>query len=108
MALAALRMELRRFITTPGATPLRISKSGLRARTRDTAITFSREQICSHGGLELVRHNLEQIDLRARVRKAMAGHGPEGDYGFVRMLLVVAGLCDLIPFSCTSSSGCGE
>jgi hypothetical protein len=71
---------------------VRISKSALRARPRDIAITFSDEQISSHGGLELIRLYFDQIDLRAQVRTAMAKHGPQGDYGFVHMLLAVVGL----------------
>jgi hypothetical protein len=71
---------------------VRISKSGIRARVNDLPITFSEERISAHGGLELVRHFLEALGLRQRIEKTMRGHGAEGDYGFVRILLAVMGL----------------
>jgi hypothetical protein len=71
---------------------VRISKSEIRARTRDLPITFSSERISAHGGLEIVRRFFELIDLRGRVRDRMHGVGREGDYGFARMLLAMVGL----------------
>ena len=64
---------------------MRITKSELRARVHDHPITFGTERISSHGGLELVRLFLKQIDFSARVRAAMGEHGRGGDYGFVGM-----------------------
>ena len=66
---------------------MRISKSQIRARTRDLPITFSEERISSHGGLELVRRFFDLIDFRARVDDGMRGLGRGGDYGFTRTLL---------------------
>ncbi len=71
---------------------MRISKRAIRARIQDLPITFSEERISAHGGLELVRGFLATLDFRRRVEKAMRGHGHEGDYGFVRILLTVMGL----------------
>jgi hypothetical protein len=71
---------------------VRISKSQIRARTRELPITFSEERISSHGGLELVRRFLDLIDFRARVDDGMRGLGRGGDYGFTRTLLAVIGL----------------
>jgi len=68
---------------------VRISKSQIRARTRELPITFSGERISAHGGLEIVRRFFELIELRTRVRDRMRGVGPGGDYGFVRMLLTI-------------------
>jgi len=55
-------------------------------------LTFSEERISAQGGLELVRRFLERLDFRARVRDTMGGHGRDGDYGFVRLLLATMGL----------------
>jgi hypothetical protein len=71
---------------------VRISKSQIRARTQDLPITFSEEQISSHGGLELVRRFMNLIDFRSRVRDGMRGLGRDGDYGFTRTLLSVIGM----------------
>ncbi|NRA04009.1 MAG: IS1380 family transposase [Myxococcales bacterium] len=71
---------------------MRISKNAIRARTRDLPITFSDERISSHGGLEIVRHFFDLIDLRARVRDRLRGVVPDGDYGFTRILLALIGL----------------
>jgi hypothetical protein len=71
---------------------VRISKSEIRARTRDLPITFSDEKISSHGGLEIVRRFFGIIDLRTRVWDRLQGVLPEGDYGSVRMLLSLIGL----------------
>ncbi|MFQ5700170.1 MAG: IS1380 family transposase [Myxococcota bacterium] len=71
---------------------MRISKSQIRARSRDLPITFSSERISAHGGLEIVRRFFELIDLRARMRAALRGVVRDGDYGFTRMLMAVIGL----------------
>ena len=71
---------------------MRIPKREIQARPQDIPITFSEERISAHGGLELVRHFLELIAFRSRVRETLRGLGREGDYGSVRMLLAVMGL----------------
>jgi hypothetical protein len=71
---------------------VRISKRAIRARTQDLPITFSRERISAHGGLEVIRRFLRLLDFRGFVLDRMRGVGPEGDYGFARMLLAVLGL----------------
>jgi hypothetical protein len=72
---------------------VRIPKKQIRARfPAEVPITYSEERISSHGGLELVRRFFEHLGLRGRIRKAMGGLGPEGDYGFVRILLAVIGM----------------
>lgn len=71
---------------------MRISKSQIRARTRELPITFSSERISSHGGLEIVRRFFEWIDLRSRMRDGLHGVVPDGDYGFTRMLMALIGL----------------
>ena len=71
---------------------MRISKSEIRARTRDLPITFSSEKISAHGGLEIVRRFFGLIDLASRVRGRMQGVVYDGDYGFTRMLLALIGL----------------
>jgi hypothetical protein len=71
---------------------VRISKSQIRARTRDLPITFSGERISAHGGLEILWRFFQLLDFRCFVRDRMRGLGPEGDYGFVRMLTALLGL----------------
>ena len=72
---------------------MRITKSRIRARAgADLPITFSDERISAHGGLELVRRFLETLAFRRRVADAVRGVGPEGDYGFVRILLSLMGM----------------
>lgn len=69
---------------------MRLSRSSIRARVKsDLPITFSDERISAHGGLELFRRYLVAIDLPARLRRAL---GDAGDYGAVRLVLVVIGL----------------
>jgi hypothetical protein len=53
------------------------------------ALTFSEEAISAHAGLELFRRYLVAIDLPARLRRAL---GDDGDYGAVRLVLMVIGL----------------
>ena len=55
----------------------------------DLPICFSEESISAHGGLELFRRYLVAIDLSPRLRQAL---GDVGDYGAVRMGLLVVGL----------------
>jgi hypothetical protein len=70
-----------------------LSKARIRARIKgDLPITFSTERISAHGGLELFRRYLVQIDLAGRVRRALGGWGLDTDYGVVSLLLCVIGL----------------
>lgn len=72
---------------------MRLSRSTLRARVKsDLPITFSDEKISAHGGLELFRRFLGVIDLPGRLRAAFRGTSLEGDYGVVRMTLLMIGL----------------
>ena len=72
---------------------MRLSRSSIRARVkRDLPITFSQERISAHGGLELFRRFLVLRGFADRVRKALAGTAVDGDYGVVRMVLVVVAL----------------
>jgi hypothetical protein len=69
---------------------VRLSRNRIRARVNhDLPIRFSEESISAHGGLELFRRYLVAIDLPARLRQAL---GDVGDYGAVRMVLLVVGL----------------
>ena len=69
---------------------MRLSRNRIRARVNhDLPIRFSEESISAHGGLELFRRYLVAIDLPARLRRAL---GDAGDYGAVRMVLLVVGL----------------
>lgn len=69
---------------------MRLSKNRIRSRVNhDLPIRFSEEAISAHGGLELFRRYLVAIDLPGRLRRAL---GDAGDYGAVRMVLVVVGL----------------
>jgi hypothetical protein len=72
---------------------VRIPKRQIRARfSSNVPITYSEERISAHGGLELVRWFFEQLGLRGRIQQAMGNLGPEGDYGFVRILLALVGM----------------
>jgi hypothetical protein len=69
---------------------VRLSRNRIRARVNhDLPIRFSDESISAHGGLELFRRYLVSIDLSQRLRRAL---GDAGDYGAVRMVLLVVGL----------------
>ncbi len=69
---------------------MRLSKKQIRARVKhDFSITFSDERISAYGGLELFRRYFVAIDLAGRLRRAL---GDAGDYGAVRLVLVVIGM----------------
>jgi hypothetical protein len=53
---------------------------------------FSDEKISAHGGLELFRRFLVAIDLPSRVRAAFRNTSLDGDYGAVRMVMLLIGL----------------
>ena len=72
---------------------MRLSRSAIRARVKsDLPITFSDEKISARGGLELVRRFLVAIDLPGRLRSAFRSTPLDGDYGAVRMTLLLIGL----------------
>jgi hypothetical protein len=72
---------------------VRLIKGRIRARIKsDLPITFSREQISAHGGLELFRRYLETLDLAGALRRALQGLGLEGDYGAAQVGLALIGL----------------
>lgn len=72
---------------------MRLSRSRIRARVKnDLPIVFSAEKISSHGGLELLRRFLVAIDFQGRVRAAFRDTPLDGDYGAVRMVMLLVGL----------------
>jgi len=72
---------------------MRLSRSRIRARVKnDLPVVFSDEKISAHGGLELFRRFLVAIDLPGRVRRAFRGSPLDGDYGAVRMMMLLIGL----------------
>ena len=72
---------------------MRLSRSSIRARVKcDLPITFSDERISARGGLELVRRFLVAIDLPGRLRSTFGNTPLDGDYGVVRMTLLLIGL----------------
>jgi Transposase DDE domain group 1 len=56
------------------------------------AIEFVRDQLTSYGGLELLRHYFQLIGLNRRIRQGFRAHDLGGDYGCVRLVLLVVGL----------------
>lgn len=72
---------------------MRLSRSSLRARVKsDLPIEFAREKVSAHGGLELIRRFLVAIDLPGRLRSTFRDTPLDGDYGAVRMILLLVGL----------------
>jgi hypothetical protein len=72
---------------------VRLSRSRIRARVKnDLPIVFSDEKISAHGGLELFRRFLVVIDLAGRVRVRFRNTPLDGDYGAVRMVMLLVGL----------------
>jgi hypothetical protein len=70
-----------------------LSRRSIRADVKgDLPITFSAERISAHGGLEVFRRYLAAIDLPGRMRARLRDSGLDGDYGAVRMSLLVIGL----------------
>ena len=71
---------------------MRLRKRDLLAPVKsDLPLTFSRERISAHGGLELFRRYFAAIDLGGRLRVAFRGLALHGDYGAVRMVLCLIG-----------------
>ncbi len=67
---------------------MRLRKRDLQAPVKsDLPLTFSRERISAHGGLELFRRYFAAMDLAGRLREAFRGLTLHGDYGPVRMVL---------------------
>jgi hypothetical protein len=50
-----------------------------------------RDQLTSDGGLELLRHYFQLIGLHRRIRQGFREHDLGGDYGCVRLVLLVVG-----------------
>ena len=72
---------------------MRISRSRIRARVKgDLPITFSDEKISAHGGLELFRRYVTAIDLPGRLRALFRDSALDGDFGAVRMTMLLIGL----------------
>jgi len=72
---------------------MRLSVSSLgRIFNRDLPIEFGSETLSSYGGLELLRRYFQLIGLHRRIRRAFADHDLGGDYGCVRLVLLVIGL----------------
>jgi hypothetical protein len=72
---------------------VRLSRNRIRARVKsDLPIVFSDEKISAHGGLELFRRFLVAIDLPGRVRVLFRDTPLDGDYGAVRMMMLLVGL----------------
>jgi hypothetical protein len=69
-----------------------MSRNRIRARVeRDLPIVFSDERISAHGGLELFRRYLAAIDLPGRLRTLFRDTALDGDFGAVRMALLLIG-----------------
>ena len=72
---------------------MRISRDRIRVRVKgDLPIAFSDEKISAHGGLELLRRYLAAIDLSGRLRTLFRDTPLNGDFGAVRMVLLLIGL----------------
>ena len=72
---------------------MRLRVMGLgRVVKRALAIEFVRDQLTSYGGLELLRHYFQLIGLNRRIRQGFREHDLGGDYGCVRLVLLVVGL----------------
>ena len=72
---------------------MRLSKRSIRAAVKgDLPITFSDEKISAHGGLELVRRYLVAIDLAGRLRALFRDTALDGDFGAVRIAMLLIGL----------------
>jgi len=70
-----------------------MSRSRIRARVKgDLPITFSDEKLSSHSGLELFRRYLAAIDLPGRLRALFRNTALDGDFGAVRISLLLIGL----------------
>jgi hypothetical protein len=72
---------------------VRVSRSRIRARVKsDLPITFSDEKISAHGGLELLRRYVVAIDLPGRLRAGFRHTALDGDFGAVRIAMLLIGL----------------
>jgi len=72
---------------------VRISRSRIRARVKsDLPITFSDEKISAHGGLELLRRYLVARELPGRLRALFRDTALDGDFGAVRIAMLLIGL----------------
>jgi hypothetical protein len=72
---------------------VRLRKGSIRARVKgDLPIEYAEEPISAHAGLEVLRHYLSALDLRKRLRAALAPHGMETDYGIAGLVFAVLAL----------------
>ena len=72
---------------------MRLKVAGLRGVVkRDLPIEFTRDQLTSYGGLELLRRYFWRIGLQPRVRRALAGCGMGSDYGASRLVVLLVTL----------------
>lgn len=72
---------------------MRMSRSRIRARVKgELPIAFSNEAISARGGLELLRRYLAVIDLPGRLRASFRDTALDGDFGGVRMTMLLIGL----------------
>ena len=72
---------------------MRLSRSRIRARVKgDLPIVFSDERISAHGGLELFRRYVAAIDLPGRLRPLFRDTALDGDFGAIRLALLLIGL----------------
>jgi hypothetical protein len=72
---------------------VRLSRSRIRARVKGgLPITFSEEKISAHGGLELFRRYLAALDVPGRLRALFRDTELDGDFGAVRLTMLLIGL----------------
>ena len=70
---------------------MRLSVASLhRVVKRDLPIEFAPQELTSYGGLELLRRDLQRVDLPGRLRRVLTGLG--SDYGSARLSLRVLAL----------------
>lgn len=66
------------------------SKNALLGRTRAVeAVTFEDQQLTRFGGLAVIQDFFARIDLKQRLRDALAGLGGGGCYGYPRLILTL-------------------
>ena len=72
---------------------MRLSRSRIRACVKgDLPITFSEEKLSAHGGLELFRRYLAALDVPGRLRGLFRDTELDGDFGAVRLAMLLIGL----------------
>ena len=72
---------------------MRRTKSLLRARVNgNLALRFTRDDLTSYSGLELLRWFLSRLAFADRLRKHLAGLDPSGDFGSVELVKLLVAL----------------